>query len=78
MIHVVKYDLKSFEQGKDYSDLSVSAPEIVGSFESMSDARDAMTRFRAEGLGEDIDITMANGRHYTGHRFLFDIAEDMT
>jgi hypothetical protein len=74
---VVKYDVNSFVQGVDYSDMSVEPPHFIRP--SYADYEKAVAV--AEGMGksncgEDIDVILKNGKPYKGPRYVYRVAED--
>lgn len=74
---VVKYDIASFADGVDYSDLSVASPVFIGNSYATFEAADEIAgeMCKSDG-GEDIDIKLSNGRPYKGPRYVFRVAED--
>ena len=80
--YIVKYDLKSFEKDPDaerrpgcsrsYADGDVAAPHPMGEpFEDINVAKARIETLMAGSRGEEIDIDLPNGGHYTGPRYYY-------
>jgi len=79
--YIVKYDLMSFEKDPDptrpgcsrsYADGEVSAPQPIGEpYEDINQAKARIEALMGGPRGEEIDIELPNGGHYTGPRYYY-------
>jgi hypothetical protein len=74
---VVKYDVASFKQGANYTDLGVEAPSFIRpSYATRERAEQIAEGMSKSNCGEDIDIVLSNGKPYKGPRYIYRVAED--
>jgi hypothetical protein len=73
---VVRYDVTSFGVGKEYTDLDVVAPAIVGEdYDDPQLAQNKCDELSASACGEEVEVDMKNGKHYKGPKYIYRIAE---
>lgn len=74
---VVKYDVKSFAQEVDYSDLSVEPPHFIRpSYNEYAKAEQVADGMCKSNCGEEIEVVLKNGKPYKGPRYIYRVAED--